>query len=385
MKISIITFFDNGNYGSELQSLALFRYLTDRGNDVTLCHIKAQNKLIRIIEVVCDRIALSFQTAFDKEMKQYLNDRIVNSSKQRSISPELKHYIHTFVSNHITSKRISRWNIPNKQFDVYVCGSDQIWSALKLPISPSSFLGKVSPQRKIAYAPSFGLDCLPCYFIKRVRKDISDFKYLSVRESSAKLALKEHMNLDAIQALDPTMLVGVDFWNQLLTEEGKKSIEKKYVLCYFLGEMSESIISSINAFSDGMDVIVLPYEEDSLKVLNGKFVLADPLDFVNLIKHATYVLTDSFHGSLFSILYKKQFVVTKRSHVGLVAQTSRITSLLTLFGLERRCCEKDPEMLDVLKAPIDYKFADEILFKEQLKSKTFLDNALNEIKSQLKI
>ena len=56
MKISVITFFDNGNYGSELQSLALFRYLTDRGNDVTLCHIKAQNKLIRIIEVVCDRI-----------------------------------------------------------------------------------------------------------------------------------------------------------------------------------------------------------------------------------------------------------------------------------------------------------------------------------------
>lgn len=385
MKVSIITFFDNGNYGSELQSLALFRYITNKGDEVTLCHIKAQNKLIRIIEVLCDKLVLSFQTAFNKEMKQYMNDRMINSSKQRSISPQLKDYIHSFVSKHIASKRICRWCIPNKHFDVYICGSDQIWSALKLPISSSLFLSKVSPQRKIAYAPSIGLDSLPCYYIKRVSKYISDFKYLSIRENSAKQALKEHMNLDALQVLDPTMLVGADFWNQLLTEEGKKVLDKKYVFCYFLGEMSESIISSINALSDGMEVIVLPYEDDSQKVLNGKFLLSDPLDFVNLIKHAAFVLTDSFHGSLFSILYKRQFVVTKRSHIGRVAQTTRITSLLSLFGLERQYCEKSYEILDALRTPIDYTLAADILLKEQIKSKSFLDNALNEIKSKLRL
>ncbi len=71
--------------------------------------------------------------------------------------------------------------------------------------------------------------------------------------------------------------------------------------------------------------MVLPYEEDCDLIKNGKYELADPLDFVNLIKHADYVLTDSFHGSIFSILYDKQFVVTKRTHVRRVSQTSRIT------------------------------------------------------------
>lgn len=384
MKVSIVTLFDNGNYGSELQSLALFRYISDKGNDVTLCHVKAQSKLIRTLEVLWDRAFLTFKTAFSKEMKQYLIDRTINLSKQRSISPELKQHMHSFVSKHIVSERISRWNLPNKRYEIYVCGSDQIWSALKLPISPELFLHKVSPQRKIAYAPSIGLDRLPLYYIKQVKKYISDFKYLSVREKTAKQSLKEHMELDAIQVLDPTLLVGIDMWEGLLVDEGKKAPTQEYVFCYFLGELSDDVIRCINEIADGCEIVILPYEEDSKKVFNGNYLLADPLDFVNLIKNAKYVLTDSFHGSVFSILYNKQFIVTKRSHLGRVAQTSRITSLLSMFGLEKQYCEYTNEMLNALRTPIDYISKKEILHEEQIKSRSFLDNALNEVKNDLK-
>lgn len=384
MKVSIVTLFDNGNYGSELQSLALFRYISDKGNDVTLCHVKAQSKLIRALEVLWDRAFLTLKTAFSKEMKQYLIDRTINLSKQRSISPELKQYIHLFVSKHIVSERISRWNLPNKRYEIYVCGSDQIWSALKLPISPELFLHKVSPQRKIAYAPSIGLDRLPLYYIKQVKKYISDFKYLSVREKTAKQSLKEHMELDAIQVLDPTMLVGIDMWDGFLIDEGKKAPTQEYVFCYFLGELSDDTIRCINEIADGCEIVILPHEEDSKKVFNGNYLLADPLDFVNLIKNAKYVLTDSFHGSVFSILYNKQFIVTKRSHVGRVAQTSRITSLLSMFGLENQYCEYTNDMLNALRTPIDYISKKEILHEEQIKSRSFLDNALNEVKNNLK-
>ena len=317
-------------------------------------------------------------------MKLYLADRTANVNKQRSISLELKKYIHSFVTRHIVTNRISRWNIPNRNFDAYICGSDQIWSALKLPINPQLFLNRVKPNCKIAYAPSMGLDTLPLYYINKTKNYISDFKYLSVREISAKKALKEHMELDALQVLDPTMLVGTEMWNGLLIKERKIVLDYEYIFGYFLGEISDDVIRCINEIAEGREVIILPYEEDSEKVINGKYLLADPLDFVNLIKNAKYVLTDSFHGSVFSVLYDRQFVVTKRTHVRRVAQTSRIISLLSKFGLEKQYCQHTEEMIDALKTTIDYSSKSQILQDEQKISRDFIDNALIEIKNDLK-
>lgn len=384
MRISIVTLFDNGNYGSELQSMAMTLYLKNKDYEPILCHIKAPNKALRLLEVLVDAVVLKINTFFNAEMKMYLTDCTINAEKQRSISSELKEYVHSFVSRHIVSERVSRWNIPNGKFDAYICGSDQIWSALKLPICSKLFLNGVSSDRKIAYAPSMGLDTLPTYYIKKVGKYISDFKYLSVREEAAKHAILENFGIDALQVLDPTMLVGRDVWDSLLAFEGKKTPKKKYIFCYFLGELSDDTVRCINDIAKEYEVIILPYEEDSIKVRNGNYQLADPLDFVNLIKHAQYVLTDSFHGSVFSVLYEKQFVVTKRTHVGRVAQTSRITSLLTIFGLEKQYCQYANEMLNALKTNIDYSTIYKQLENEQKISRAFLDNALDEINKTLK-
>lgn len=384
MRISVVTLFDNGNYGSELQSIAMTLYLKNKDHEPVLCHIKAPNKALRLLEVLIDAVILKTNTFFNAEMKKYLSDCTINAEKQRSISSELREYVHSFVSRHIVSERVSRWNVPNGKFDAYICGSDQIWSALKLPICSKLFLNGVSPNRKIAYAPSMGLDTLPTYYIKKVRKYISDFKYLSVREKAAKHAIIENFGIDARQVLDPTMLVGRDVWDSMLAFEGKKTPKKEYIFCYFLGEFSDETVRCINDIAKGYEVIILPYEEDSIKVQNGNYQLADPLDFVNLIKYARYVLTDSFHGSVFSVLYEKQFVVTKRTHIGRVAQTSRITSLLTMFGLEKQYCQYANEMHNALKTNIDYSTIYKQLKNEQKNSRAFLDNALDEINKTLK-
>lgn len=384
MNVAIVTLFDNGNYGSELQSFALSQYITTKGHDVTLCHVKAENKYVRLLELVVDNISIKLSTSLDMEKRIYFSDRSYNASKQRSISSELKSYVHQFVVRHIKSKRVSRWHFPNKHFDAYICGSDQIWSALRLPICPQSFLYGISPKRKIAYAPSLGLDEVPEYYIRQTKKYISDFKYLSVREDAAQLTLKSCMGIDALQVLDPTMLVGVDFWNNMLDKENKSTPNNEYVFCYYLGELSKEAIACINQIAGGRDVIILPYEEDCKKVLNGKYQLADPLDFVNLIKNAKYVLTDSFHGSVFSVLYEKQFVVTKRSHVGRVAQASRIMSLISKFGLENQYCQNTQEMLNALKTPIDYSKKSEVYQRELNISREFIDNALLEITNEIK-
>jgi len=383
MRIAVITFFDNGNYGSELQSLAMNRYLQERGHRVTFCQIKAPTKGERILELLSDKIRLMVAELSCREMKLYLKDRRTNMVKQRCISPELKQYIHSFVANYITSKRISRWNFPNKHFDAYICGSDQIWSALKLPINGQLFLSKVSPERKIAYAPSMGLDYLPEYYIRQTKKYISDFKYLSVREDAAKKTIEERFGIDAIQVLDPTMLVGTEIWDNLLLKEGKQAPNFEYVFCYFLGSISDEVTRCVNEIALGMKVIILPYEEDTRKTVNGEYFFADPLDFVNLIKHAKYILTDSFHGSVFSVLYEKQFVVTKRSHIGRVSQMSRISSLLSKFGLNKQYCQQTNEMLNALRTTIDYSLKTQSLGEEQSLSRSFLDNALIEIESSL--
>ena len=180
------------------------------------------------------------------------------------------------------------------------------------------------------------------------------------------------------------MLVGTEMWNGLLIKERKIVLDYEYIFGYFLGEISDDVIRCINEIAEGREVIILPYEEDSEKVINGKYLLADPLDFVNLIKNAKYVLTDSFHGSVFSVLYDRQFVVTKRTHVRRVAQTSRIISLLSKFGLEKQYCQHTEEMIDALKTTIDYSSKSQILQDEQKISRDFIDNALIEIKNDLK-
>lgn len=385
MKVAIITFFDNGNYGSELQALAMNYYLKAEGHIAVFCKVKSSNKMVRAVELLYDKALLKWYKLTDNEKRQYLIDRSKNLSLQRNITHQLKQHIHTFVEAHISLRSISRLSIfRNERFDAYICGSDQIWSALKIPLLPLNFLYGIDKKIKIAYAPSIGLDNPPLYFIKQVEKYIRDFIYLSVREEAAKSVVQKYYGIDAKQVLDPTLLQGKEFWDSLLTIESKQMPAIPYVFCYFLGNLNEDVVSCINRISNGRQVIMLPYAEDCNFIKNGKYELADPLDFVNLIKHADCILTDSFHGSIFSILYDKQFVVTKRSHVRRVSQTSRITSLLNMFNLQNQYCSVVGEMINAIQNNIDYTFTHSKLEEERRKSRYFLDNSLNEIEKHIK-
>lgn len=384
MKIGIITLFDNGNYGSELQSLAMNDFLKSKGHTPVFIKIKAKNKLLRILELIIDRIRKTFLLIKDAELSLYNKDLQANQTKQRNISLELRKKIHDFMVSRIAMDRMSRWAFPlNRRMNVFICGSDQVWSALSIPLAPEFFLTKVPSSRKIAYAPSLGIDDMPKFFQNKAGKYIKDFKYLSVREDAAKEALKEKFGLNAVQVLDPTMLVGKEFWDSLLEKEGKKKPSFDYIFCYFLGEVPDAVLTVIERLSEGKKVIMLPYGEDSKRVNNGLYQEADPLDFVNLIKYADCVLTDSFHGSVFSILYGKRFVVTKRTHVGRVSQTSRIKSLLRMVHQEERYCSKEKDIKRLLTQDIDSQIVDNEISKMQTVSRSFLDNALIEVASNI--
>lgn len=384
MNIGIITLFDNGNYGSELQSLAMNDYLKSKGHNAVFIKVKAKNKFLRALELLVDRIRKMYVLSKDTELSLFNKDCQANRMKQRNISPELRRRIHNFMISRIAMERMSRWGFPPKhRLDAFICGSDQVWSALRIPLAPEFFLTKVPSSRKIAYAPSLGIDDMPNFFRNKAGKYIKDFKYLSIREDAAKEALKENFGLNAVQVLDPTMLVGKEFWDSLLEKEGKKEPPFDYIFCYFLGEVPDAVLSVIERLSEGKKVIMLPYEEDSKRVSNGLYQEADPLEFVNLIKYADCVLTDSFHGSVFSVLYGKRFVVTKRTHVGRVSQTSRIKSLLRMVHQEERYCSEKEDIERLLTQDIDSQIVDNEISEMQTVSRKFLDNVLIEVASSI--
>lgn len=382
MKIGVITFFDNGNYGSELQSIALNKFCSSRGHDVTFLRIYSSCRLLRLINRSRDRISIWYNCKTDSEYRKFYLDRQKNSKSQPVISTQLAKCIHESVSKVIKSGNISslhtRFLSP---YDCYICGSDQVWSALRLPVWKSNFLPGVSPMRKIAYAPSIGINNVPRHYIRAVAPLVRDFKFLSVREESAAKIFEECIGISPTIVVDPTILIGREAWERMLLKEQLERPKYNYIFCYFLGEIQDEQINFLNIFAGDRSVIILPYEHHSKKLQKGKYLLANQFEFINYIRFADYVFTDSFHGTVFSILFNKEFAVFQRSHVGMTKQTTRIESLLSMVNLQERFVSDVGAISSFRK--IDYCSVNEIIMSERNKSIKYLDNALAQVQSML--
>lgn len=375
MKIGILSFFDNGNYGSELQAYALNTYLTQFGHEVRMCRFYDKGRISRRIRLFLDKAEISVMKSINDEYRSIYRERTKNSQKQRNISPELRNVISQFSKRHLKSTNLPRSSYSEKEFDCWICGSDQIWSALRMPFQKERFLTRINPEKKIAYAVSLGLDSIPSYWKRFAQKPISQFKHLAFREQSSCNYAKNMLGVASELVADPTILVGRGFWDNAIDNEKIREIESPYCLCYFLGEISEYVKSTIKKYSRGKRIVVLPYQKDA-ELLGGEYYSANPLEFVNLVRKADYVFTDSFHGTVFSILYNKEFFVFKRSHLPLISQTNRITNLLDLAGINERYVGSD--MPDSLPE-INYSEVNIRVDNYRKTSEKFLTNALNEV------
>lgn len=382
MKIGVITFFDNGNYGSELQSLAMNGFCKARGHEVTLLRIYSSNRLLRYINRLINQIIVWYNCKVDKEYRNVYDDLHSNITKQSNISQELRNHIHAKVYSLISTGSISVYRMRyHSPYDCYICGSDQVWSALIQPVWTKNFLKGVSANRKIAYAPSIGVNDVPDYYIRKVAPLVRDFKFLSVREQQVAELFEKKIGVKPLVVVDPTILIGREYWNTLLVDEKLTKPQKAYIFCYFLGELNDEQTDFLNRFAGNREIIILPYEHHTHKLKNGRYVLADHIEFVNYIKYADYIFTDSFHATVFSLIFEKEFAVFQRSHVGVTKQTSRIESLLSMVHLENRLLETTECELNL--SSIDYKSVNNIIENERQKSIRFLYNALNNVQNNI--
>ena len=273
----------------------------------------------------------------------------------------------------------------NGNYDAFICGSDQIWSPVFF--DNKYFLDFVeNPNKMIAYAPSTGTSKIENPYVREKMKNlISRFNHLSIREGQGAKIIKELTGRDAKVVLDSTLLLNAEEWNSYINEAKLEKIQGKYIVCYFLGEANK-YMKYVKELSKKMGVpyYVIPVTRKQKKTENCVPIEVGPCEFVSLIKNAEFVVTDSFHGTAFSVNYNVPFSVFKRfKDNSSESQNSRVYDFLEMLGLENRLVDYKKNVGNVLEC--DFSVANKKLAKKREESLQYLKNALGSAVAEPKI
>ena len=291
-------------------------------------------------------------SAFNKFRKQYLTF----SSKEYQNSDEL---------SLITG------------YDEFVCGSDQIWNPLFYDkCNPVYYLSFVKPDTpKIAYAPSIGLDDIPEKYRSSFKEYVERLDFISVREKRGVELVERYTKRQAKLVLDPTLLMDGQAWSRI-TQDRKN--RRPYIFCYLFGN-HDYYMDVINRVKEqtGCDVYVIPVHERDFDKSFHQVKHGGPIEFLSMIKNAEYVLTDSFHATVFSLLFNTSFYTMLRNANDEVdSMNSRLYSLLSLVGKRERLLTKEDALeLSVAKVN-DFELVNQRLDGLRKDSLTYLSNAL---------
>lgn len=377
MKIGILTLPLNSNYGGVLQAFALQTVLKRMGHDVLEVELK---KNLRWQYPPLWKIPLSFGKRFlFKYIVRRKNQKILLERYERKIYPLLVHDILEFISKYIKQFKVDKFIDCKGKFDVWICGSDQIWRYKYYLFFEGDianvylkFLGDDSCKR-IAYAASFGTDNweYPAKETAECKNWIQKFDAVSVREETGVKLCSTYYDIKAKHVLDPTMLLSKDDYVDLI-EKSDVPKSKGNLFCYILDNTDEkmNVVKNIekqrHLSSFFMNGDCGNWTEDLEKRIQP------PVEsWLRAFYDSEFIVTDSFHACVFSILFHKQFLVIGNKERGL----ARIYSLLSMFGLEDRLTSDTGLDINRMKT-IDYDRVDEILAKHREESRTFLIQAL---------
>ena len=359
MKICILTQPLGHNYGGIMQNYALQKVLKEMGHDVWTEDRKPnKNFLSKIKKVYFVRLLFGKK----KISTPSLTEKAIIEQNLRQF---IKENIQTTIPIHSSNKiKLLKYN-----FDAYLVGSDQVWRPCYSYNLYNYFLDftKGLHVKRMAYAASFGVDNweFTDEQTKKCKKLAKQFDYVSVREDSGIELCKSHLGIDAIHVLDPTLLLEKEEYISIIN---KKIINKKdnSLMVYVLDKTTdkENIIQKISEHLGLKINSVLPKQLHSNR-LQEKIeacILPPVIEWIKGFMDADFVVTDSFHGTIFSIIFNKPFISIGNKSRGL----SRFTSLLKNFGLENRLILSSDDLTkELIEAPIDFKKVN--IIKEQQK------------------
>lgn len=385
MKIAIITWFHNYNYGTYLQAYSLQHYLKALGHEATL--IKYENSASDIIKepingwtVLINKIKNNiFRRLNNRKYKKALNGTHYEENQQK------KQKMDAFLEEVNFTEQVKNsedFNHLEERFDCFICGSDQIWNPKIL--NGKYYLDFVKEKPKIAYADSFSLRYLPTFSLSYIQKWLHDFVAIGMREATGKELVDEILDSEnkAQNVCDPTLLL-YDHWRSM---KFKKTKPERYIFGYFLGsrryygKVLEKLAGKLEC-----QVVSIPMNDFGIKCGNWVDFQAGVEEFLSYIQNAEYICADSFHAVVFSVIYEKQFVVlNKYKNEDLSSQNSRIIDFLHILGLEDRVISETQLHKLNMMPMIDYTIVNIKIKKFIDSSESFLLEALKKAEELIK-
>lgn len=366
MRIGKLTLDEHYNYGNKLQNYALQVFLEKYAEQVdTIWHFPQDQFFIDMNKWGLSRrvrYALSEKKS-EKRINRWMHDAI----RQYRFKQFDDRYIHTRYDCSDLGGAVSA------EYDFFVVGSDQVWGPNIGHHQEARFLTFAPKKKRISYAASFGVSEIPKEKQKAFAEWLRDMAFISVREQRGAEIVKELTGREVPVVVDPTMLLSKKEWEKIEQKPIWISDETEhngYILLYFLSPMAGAARQTVHqlAKEKGLGVIEL-MDETQLDAY-----CADPAEFLWLISHAALVYTDSFHGTVFSILNERPFVVCDRRTKQ--NMNSRLETLLGLFHFENRFGTDSNGYAVEDPFDMDFSGTEGILAEEREKSDRFMRKAL---------
>lgn len=377
----------HNNYGTSLQGYAMLRKIKDLGYGAEVIYYKKQLSLSQKLKFVWNAVRVGeakqiLQRLTAKNvMKKYphyaagIKERTaaVDGYKAKKLLPLFREYC-GYEALHEGSKA----------YDVVVVGSDQVWTPMSLPNKYFNLLFVADNVRKVAYASSFGVSVIPKFQRKATGAYLDRFYKIGVREQKGKEIVDALSHQTAQVAADPTLLLSREEWEEEINCKPNYNIrtDEPYIFCYFLGTNQEARKAANELKTKTGYKIVTIRHMDEYVPEDEQFgdeapYSVDPNDFVRLISKASYVCTDSFHCTVFSIVFHRQFMTFYRFAQGATTgRNSRIDSLFSVAGIDRSRIYSGN--ISLINDAVDWAAVDSNLEKLRAESIQFLDGALSE-------
>ena len=308
LRIGICTLYGNYNFGNKLQNYALQEVLKEFSDNVITFRLNNQNIKGNIVELL-SKLKSKDKVEVEREKKFLEFNKNINYSK---------HKINVY------------YPLMFRKIDIMFYGSDQVWNPYYCGLS-KLMSGDYGNFMKVSYAASFGVSKLLPEHEEKFKKGLKKFSFISVREDKGKEFVEKIIEKRDVEVLvDPTLLIDKGKWSEIATKP-KEIVPKKYILCYFLGSLSDNSQKEIErvAAENECEIINILDKKD-------KFYLSGPGEFLYLEEHAHLICTDSFHSCVFAFLFDRPFIIFDKEQDRSIKMNSRIDTLLSKFDLKSR-------------------------------------------------
>lgn len=355
-KVGIVTIHDADNYGSALQAYATQKIISNLGYNAI------------IVDHICKKISKEYglKRIFAQKNIKSIIETIVRIITIYPSRIKFKKFREEFFNEQDEESVIKNQN----EFTKFLVGSDQVWNYKITDFDKAYFLDFVNDNhKKISYASSFGITEIPEDKKEDYKNLLKEFEHIAVREEQAIKIVKNLTGRDVETVLDPTLLINKEEWKEIVKT---KKHEKNYILCYQIA-YSQSLVDFAQELAKKTNKKIISIQGSMRHRFNAKYIWdAGPVEYINLFLNADYIITNSFHGTAFSINFNKNFFTELLP--SFEKTSSRLESILDLFELRSRQIINGKN--DNMLKDINYEKQNEILIKNRKQSieilKTFL-------------